>query len=436
VEFEISKSMTYRIWIVTIGEPLPIDAGEPRLLRAGIIAKMLADAGHDVTWWTANFDHQKKQKRFPGETERIVQSGLRLILLDASPYSRNISIARVLNHRRIASAFTRRSASEARPDVILCSFPPIELAREVAIFGRRHNVPTVIDIRDLWPDVMVDLAPKSLRWLAKLVLSRMRRDTVETMSQATAVIGVTDEYRNWGLAQARRNASDYDRTFPFAYVDETPSETSQSAARDFWRSHGVGVDSNAFVVAFFGTIGRQFDLATVIRAAKLLDDQKLPAKFVLCGDGESLARYRTMAGDLGSVLFPGWVNATQIWTLMRQSQVGLGPYVDSENFRKNIPNKIIEYLSAGLPPVTCLRGATKELLQTNDCGYYYQHGSAEELVRIIDETIREPAGLQQRSRNARSLFERSFAAERVYSDLIQFLGDLAARGPKPRLTEK
>ena len=26
-------------------------------------------AGHDVTWWTSNIDHQRKQRRYPGETD-------------------------------------------------------------------------------------------------------------------------------------------------------------------------------------------------------------------------------------------------------------------------------------------------------------------------------------------------------------------------------
>jgi glycosyltransferase involved in cell wall biosynthesis len=425
VEFEISKSMKYRIWIVTTGEPLPIDASEPRLLRAGVVAKMLANAGHEVSWWTANFDHQKKQKRFPGETERIVQSGLRLILLDAPPYSRNISIARVLNHRRIASAFTRRSASEARPDVILCSFPPIELAREVAVFGRRHNVPTVIDIRDLWPDVMVDLAPKRLRWLAELVLKSMRHDAARACASATAIIGLTQEYRDWGLNLARRPATARDRIFPLAYIPEPPDEDKLRAAEAYWSSNGIEPRSDSFVVAYFGVMGVHFEATPVVAAAKLLRDQGLPVKFVLCGTGDRLPRLRADCAGLNNVLLPGWVNASQIWTLMRRAKMGLAPYVDSENYRKNVPNKIVEYLSAGLPIVTNLDGAVKNLLTANDCGYFYAHDSGKELADTVAAAFKDHNRLQQRAQNANNLFEKSFSSDRVYVELIRYLEELA-----------
>ena len=41
------------VWLVTVGEPLPTDPGSPRLLRAGILAGLLAEKGHVVHWWSS-----------------------------------------------------------------------------------------------------------------------------------------------------------------------------------------------------------------------------------------------------------------------------------------------------------------------------------------------------------------------------------------------
>ena len=50
-----------KIWLVQIGEPLPIDEkGKERLFRTGILAKMMAEQGHKVTWWATDYSHQKK----------------------------------------------------------------------------------------------------------------------------------------------------------------------------------------------------------------------------------------------------------------------------------------------------------------------------------------------------------------------------------------
>src|SRR5688572_12390199 len=49
-----------KVWLVTAGEPLPLGKQEQRLLRAGLLARYLVAAGHEVTWWTSTFDHTSK----------------------------------------------------------------------------------------------------------------------------------------------------------------------------------------------------------------------------------------------------------------------------------------------------------------------------------------------------------------------------------------
>lgn len=52
------------IWLVTIGEPLPIDEGNYRLLRVGILANLLVKKNHNVIWWTSTFNHIEKKTLF------------------------------------------------------------------------------------------------------------------------------------------------------------------------------------------------------------------------------------------------------------------------------------------------------------------------------------------------------------------------------------
>jgi hypothetical protein len=54
-----------RLWLVTVGEPLPSDGPNERLLRTGIFSRFLAEQGHQVVWWTAEFDHVRKCHRPP-----------------------------------------------------------------------------------------------------------------------------------------------------------------------------------------------------------------------------------------------------------------------------------------------------------------------------------------------------------------------------------
>ena len=52
-----------RVWLVCAGEMLPVDKGNQRSMRAGMLAKALRTRDHEVTWWTSAFDHSSKRLR-------------------------------------------------------------------------------------------------------------------------------------------------------------------------------------------------------------------------------------------------------------------------------------------------------------------------------------------------------------------------------------
>ncbi len=147
-----------KVWLVTVGEPLPVDGDNPRLMRTGILSGLLAAGGHEVLWWTSAFDHVRKRHRCAGDAETAA-FGYRIRMLHGGGYRKNVSVARFLDHRDVARKFRGFAGSEPRPDVILCSLPTVELCVEAVRYGGRERVPVVLDVRDLWPDLIAELAP-------------------------------------------------------------------------------------------------------------------------------------------------------------------------------------------------------------------------------------------------------------------------------------
>jgi glycosyltransferase involved in cell wall biosynthesis len=407
------------IWLVTVGEPLPVDPGHPRLLRTGIFAAILRELGHEVTWWSSTFDHAAKQNRADRTVEQALPDGTRLVLLYGPGYSRNVSLARIRDHRAVSREFERRVRCEPAPDIILCSFPTIELSEAATRYGIAHGVPVVLDIRDYWPDIFLEVAPAIARPFARLALATLFSATRRACRQATAINGITPKFVEWGLRYAGRPPGPFDRDFPHGYKAEPPSAQAVAEADRMWEGHGIS--KAVFVACFFGAIGRQFELDTVIRAARRLHDAGTPVRFVLCGDGDRLAHYREAAGDLPNVLLPGWVDHAAIWSLMRRASAGLAPYICERSFTESIPNKAIEYLSAGLPVVSSLPGVLQALLSGYNCGLTYGNGDDAALAGAL-VSLRDSAELRaQLSKNAYSVFQSRFVAENVYRSFAEHL---------------
>lgn len=410
-----------RVWLVTVGEPLPSDGPDERLHRTGLLADALASRGHEVLWWSSTFDHARKRFRVIGDQEIATLEGPRIRLLHGPAYRRNVSLARLANHRAIGRRFRDLAPTEPTPDVILASWPTIELSREAVAYGRARGVPVVLDVRDLWPDIFVELAPPMARGLARLATSSMTRAARQAFGGAAAITGVTPSFVAWGLDHAARPASANDRAFPLGYSDRVPSPDAIARAKASWSKLNVG---GPFVVAFVGTMGLQkLDMAPVIAAARALRDQNV--QFVLCGDGDGLATFKAMAAGLDNVVFPGRIGWAEIWTLLRIASVGLAPYRSSLNYTGNLPNKPIEYLSAGLPILSSLDGLLRSLLCRHGCGLTYRGG--DELVAALSTLRAAPRHLEAMSSAATALYYDKFVAEDVYDAMAAHLEAIAGQ---------
>lgn len=416
-----------RIWLAAVGEPLPSDGPKARLFRTGLLARMLVERGHDVVYWASTFDHIRKLHRFSADVQVDVAQRYKLVLLHSGGYRRNVSIRRVVDYQVMAFKFMRLARGMPQPDVVLCSLPTLELAAAVVRYARRNNVPVVVDVRDLWPDIFLEVFPQWSRSAARFMLAPMFGLARYACSRATAIVGMCPAFVDWGVGLAARARTDMDRCFPLAYTSQPPREQELRDAEKFWQQHGVRGREHEFTACFFGTMERQVEIDTVIEAARRLRDSGRTFRFVLCGTGRMEPQYRKQAEVCDNVVMPGWVGAPEIWTLMRLSTVGLAPYRSSDSYVVSLPNKPIEYLSAGLPIVSSLKGALEQLLAAEGCGVTYSNGNpgalASTLIGLHDTSDR----LRAFSRNALRVYHERFVAEKVYGDMSEHLEAIGSR---------
>jgi len=415
-----------RFWLITIGEPLPSDGEGDRLLRTGLLAERLLKAGHEVVWWSSGFDHIRKRHRSQMAGSFPISPGLTLKLLASSGYRQNVSFQRLMDHRQLATSFRKEAPACLSPDLILCSWPTLELCDEAVAYGQARQIPVILDIRDMWPDVLVNVVPSFARPLARLFAAPLYRMARRSCRNSTAITAITDGCIDWARGLAGMTREVQDRAFPLAYREKSPSDAEQAEAASFWKEHGVLGDGK-LTACFFGTFGRQFELDTMLQAARLLHQANAPIRFVLCGAGPELQRCRAQAADLPNVLLPGWVNAAQIWALMRTSSVGLAPYRSTFDFQMSIPNKSVEYLSAGLPVVSSLQGTLAKLLDQNQAGLTYSNESPSQLAACLQRLHTEAGTCGTLSCNAKALYRRQFVAETVYDEMVDYLSQFVSQ---------
>ncbi len=398
-----------------------------------LLAEEICARGGRVTWWSTTFDHRRKRDVTPRGDRYEIRPRYEVILTHAAGYKRNISIDRLRFNRATAREFASRAVSEPQPDLILSSYPTIELVSAVGAYGRARGIPTVADVRDLWPDIWVDVAPSVLRPFARALLARYFGLSKTALASVDAVSGVTDEFVSWGLRRAERSSTSLDRAFPFGYRVPSLSQAERDEAGSFWRTalHQNTYDP-VLRLCFIGGIGVRTGIAHVVDAVLGLPDQiRKKIQLVVCGDGVDgqLTPLKQRAGRDPAVVFSGWVDQAKLMTLMDISDLGIVPFPNTVDFQNSLSNKAIEYLAGGLAIATGLDGKLRKLITDHNCGYVYANQDAASLAALLTDVARHPDTLAQRKVAARELFQREFRAEAVYSAFVDHLEDIAAAAP-------
>lgn len=405
-----------KIWLIATGEPLPFQ--DDRLHRVGILARMLADKGDEVNWWTSTFDHQNKKLLFDCDKIIEISKNLKLVLLHCPVlYKKNLSLKRILNHALIGHKFLKLSKMHKKPDIILCSFPTIDLSYASVRYGYQNNVPVIIDVRDLWPDIFLEQVPKFFRQVAKLVLTSYFKRTKKIFQNTYSITAVSEKYLDWALKYAGRERTDNDAVFPLGYEKFHTEQNKQFDCEAYLSE--MGIEPSKTNVWFIGTFGRTYDLANVIRAARRLIGHRKDIQFIFTGDGEKMREWRILAKGLKNVIFTGWADKSQLLCLSRIASIGLMAYV--KNAPQGLPNKIFEYLSAGIPIISSLEGETKELLEKYGVGRSYLAGDEESFINTLIPLVDSTELRKEMGKRGKILFEERYDTNILYNNLIHFM---------------
>ena len=374
------------IWIVTIGEPIIDNNNNLRLHRHGLLAEYISNnSNNKVIWWTSKFNHFTKEFEMINDEEYSPNRNLTVKLLKGRGYKRNVSISRIIDHIKIKKAFKKNIYSQnKKPDIIISSFPTLGLCQESVKFGSINKIPVIIDYRDLWPEAFSDLFPSKINFIGKMLLSPLHFSTNKMLKNATGIIGITESFLNIALRKINRKKNKYDSFFPHTYKKLDISQEKINDSLIFWKELGIDPNSNFVNICFFGTLGYQFDLETVIQGFSNL--KNLNVRLIICGSGHKKVSLEKLAKNNPNIIFPGYINAIQIKSLLTISHIGLCPYLPKKMFLEAIPGKIIEYMSEGLELITTLgKGVVGNMVEDKNFGLNYNAFDSDSFSKNISE---------------------------------------------------
>ncbi len=410
-----------KIWLFNASEGHAFAGTSQRPGRATMQARALRARGHEVHWFSSAFDHASKSWNRSLSPAAAQAEGIHLHLLRGCGYRRNVSLARVVDHALLRHGLRKAVAALPPPDLILCSYPIIEFAVVAAELANRHRVPLIIDVRDWWPDIFRYGARPWQRGFVAPFVSYYQRSARWALSQATGLMGITEEFVDWAAHKAGRPRGPWDRAFPLCFPESRLPSAALQSARSFWDASLAHAPARP-IFAFLGTLGHSLDVDPLIDAALQFGDTANDPLFVLCGVGDRLAAYRARAAGRRNLLLPGWVDRSQGQALLERSYAGLNPLPLRPDFLASINGKTAEYLAASLPIVSSpCEGSVHRLLQSHGCGLSYDPTRPGDAVQVLRGFLADSPARDRMALAARRVYETMFVAERVFDQMAAHL---------------
>jgi glycosyltransferase involved in cell wall biosynthesis len=272
--------------------------------------------------------------------------------------------------------------------------------------SKRHRVPLVFEVRDLWPEAPIQMG--ALRSAVGIRLARALERAVYRSAEHVVALspgmrdGVVAAGKDGESVSVIPNASDLDLFSP---------DVDGSAMRD---RLALG---ERFVCSYFGTMGEANDLSQVLDAGRVLEERSEDGVvFVLHGDGKRRAALEARARELGlgNVVFSDPIPAKEsVAELAAASDACMTIYKDVPVLYTCSPNKLFDTFAAGRPAIVNTPGWQKDLVEENEAGVYVRPGDGADLADAVVRLRDDPALVERLGRNARTLAEREFAREKL-----------------------
>lgn len=401
-----------KIGIISLGYAwLPCEPGPSRFYY---IAKMFAEHGYGVDLVGSSFQHFEKK---PRDREKILSQNypFRITFIETPAYKKNIDLRRVYSNRVTARNVLKYIQSQ-KYDIIYCSIPANDVAAAVAEYCHVNQIPLIMDVEDLWPEAM-GMVMKN-RLLHKLVSPYFYKDAETAYRYADAVVGTSDEY----TSRAFRNQK---RSIPHKtiYVG-CDLNVFDSGANQYMEE--IEKPDGEFWVTYAGSIGRSYDIRTLVEAGKMLLNRGLAhIKIKILGTGVLKEELETLAGDLGcaNVSFLGYTPYPKMAAYLIKSDVLLNSFV--KGAPQSIVNKVGDYLAAGKPMINTLESQEfMGLVKSKNFGTNLEPENAEALADTIERYATDKGLCEEQAQNARKTAEKFFDRRQTYRQMVELANSL------------
>jgi glycosyltransferase involved in cell wall biosynthesis len=195
------------------------------------------------------------------------------------------------------------------------------------------------------------------------------------------------------------------------------------------------IESKVFSLIYVGGLNEIRGITQIVRALDFINSNN-QLKLTLCGDfypSDYEHKLRSLKG-FKKVEYLGWVKPYKIPNLLGRHDAGIVCFLPEPNHINAMPNKIFEYMAAGLPIIASNFPLWKEIVEGNGCGICVNPLNPEEIAGGIEYLMQHPSLREEMGENGRRAVVEKYNWEMEGKKLVDLYDQLFAKEKSEAVT--
>lgn len=176
-------------------------------------------------------------------------------------------------------------------------------------------------------------------------------------------------------------------------------------------------------VCYVGGMGALRGIRQLVQA---MEDVRSDVRLELVGSFSEKALGAEVRGypGWGKVIEHGFLDRNGVREVLSRSFVGVVNFLEAPNHMDSQPNKLFEYMSAGVPVISSDFPLWKEIVEGNDCGSCVDPTKPADIAKAIDALAREPQRAREMGLNGKRAVEERYNWAEEEKKLLSFYSTL------------
>jgi glycosyltransferase involved in cell wall biosynthesis len=217
-------------------------------------------------------------------------------------------------------------------------------------------------------------------------------------------------------------------------VSNVPTAESIDDLVRYRRDHPSKSDKTLTLV-FLGIVDALRGLDVLIQAVAEANRRGAAkrVRLLVIGDGPAREDLEALTEALGSdadVEFTGWIDSKEKYRFLAEGDFGVIPHVDCELCQTTIPNKLFDYLGAGIPALATDLAPIRRVIETHDCGTVVRWGRDDMATDLMNLTELSADALEEMGERGREAVNDTFNwgyEEAAIRTTLKHIADAGAR---------